>query len=141
MQVKNLDAELVLDVVAKKMFDNFSMWQLQLKKMSQCKEKGLKVIDQLFQDTENVLAELKKLIDNCLTDTKLCDDPCPSINMGEYLQVHLTHLILSSTTAQDNVGLILLTLFELLTLIVVLGFEPVTIGTGSLLIKLLPLPC
>jgi len=86
-QVKNLDAELVLDVVSKKMFDNFSMWQLQMKKMSLSKEKGLKVIDQLFQDTENVLAELKKLIDNCLTDTKLCDDPCPSINMGEYLQV------------------------------------------------------
>ncbi len=85
--MKNLDAELVLDVVSKKMFDNFSMWQLQMKKMSLSKEKGLKVIDQLFQDTENVLAELKKLIDNCLTDTKLCDDPCPSITMGEYLQV------------------------------------------------------
>ena len=31
--VKNLDAELVLDCVSKKMFDNFSMWDLQLKKM------------------------------------------------------------------------------------------------------------
>jgi hypothetical protein len=86
-QVKNLDAELVLDVVSKKMFDNFSMWQLQLKKMSLSRDKGLKVIDRLFQDTDNVLSELKKLVDNCLTDTKLCDDPCPSINMGEYLQV------------------------------------------------------
>ena len=28
--VKNLDAELVLDVVSKKMFDNFSMWDLQV---------------------------------------------------------------------------------------------------------------
>ena len=32
--VKNLDAELVLDVVAKKMFDNFSLWQLESKKLS-----------------------------------------------------------------------------------------------------------
>ena len=86
-QVKNLDAELVLDVVSKKMFDNFSMWQLQMKKMSISKDKGLKVIDRLFRDTENVLSEMKKLIDNCLTDTKLCDDPCPSIAMGEFVQV------------------------------------------------------
>ena len=28
--VKNLDAELVLDCVSKKMFDNFSMWDLQV---------------------------------------------------------------------------------------------------------------
>ena len=91
-QVKNLDAELVLDVVSKKMFDNFSMWQLQLKKMSLSKEKGLKVIDRLFQDTENVLTELKKMVDNVLTDTKLCDDPCPSVSMGEYLQVALTFI-------------------------------------------------
>jgi len=47
--VKNLDAELVLDVVSKKMFDNFSMWQLHLKKMAVGKEKGLKVVDKLFQ--------------------------------------------------------------------------------------------
>ena len=86
-QVKNLDAELVLDVVSKKMFDNFSMWELQLKKMSQSKDKGVKVIDRLFQDTEKVLAEMKKLVDNCLTDTKLCDEPCLSVVMGEYLQV------------------------------------------------------
>ena len=66
------------------------MWQLQLKKMSLSKEKGLKVIDRLFQDTENVLTELKKMVDNVLTDTKLCDDPCPSVSMGEYLQVALT---------------------------------------------------
>ena len=32
--VKNLDAELVLDVVSKKMFDNFSLWQLESKKIS-----------------------------------------------------------------------------------------------------------
>jgi hypothetical protein len=51
------------------------------------KDKGLKVLDRLFQDTEKVLSELKKMVDNCLTDTKLCDDPCPSISMGEYLQV------------------------------------------------------
>ena len=39
--VKNLDAELVLDVVSKKMFDNFSMWELQLKKMQLNKDSGL----------------------------------------------------------------------------------------------------
>ncbi len=90
LQVKNLDAELVLDIVSKKMFDNFSMWQLQLKKMSLSKDKGLKVIDRLFSDTETVLSEMKKLVDNCLTDTKLCDDPCPSVTMGEFVQVKLT---------------------------------------------------
>ena len=63
------------------------MWELQLKKMSQSKDKGVKVIDRLFQDTEKVLAEMKKLVDNCLTDTKLCDEPCLSVVMGEYLQV------------------------------------------------------
>jgi len=52
------------------------------------KDKGLKVLDRLFHDTEKVLSELKKMVDNCLTDTKLCDDPCPSIAMGEYLQVN-----------------------------------------------------
>ena len=32
--VKNVDAELVLDVVGKKMFDNFSMWDIKIKKAS-----------------------------------------------------------------------------------------------------------
>ena len=52
--VKNLDAELVLDVVSKKMFDNFSMWDLQMKKASKSSDKGLKVLDNLFEDTEKV---------------------------------------------------------------------------------------
>ena len=34
--VKNLDAELVLDVVSKKMFDNFSMWDLQVCSITFC---------------------------------------------------------------------------------------------------------
>ena len=88
--VKNLDAELVLDVVAKKMFDNFSMWDLQMKKASLSKEKGLKVLEKLFSDTEKVLGELKKLVDNCLTDTKLTEKACPSIQMGEYIQLALS---------------------------------------------------
>ena len=58
------------------------------------KDKGLKLLDRLFQDTEKVLSELKKMVDNCLTDTKLCDDPCPSIAMGEYLQVKTVESIL-----------------------------------------------
>ena len=40
--VKNLDAELVLDVVSKKMFDNFSLWQLESKKLSSMSP-GIKV--------------------------------------------------------------------------------------------------
>ena len=88
--VKNLDAELVLDVVAKKMFDNFSMWDLQMKKASLSNAKGLNVLEKLFSDTEKVLGELKKLVDNCLTDTKLSDKPCPSIHMGEYVQLALS---------------------------------------------------
>ena len=34
--VKNLDAELVLDVVSKKMFDNFSIWDLQVCSITFC---------------------------------------------------------------------------------------------------------
>ena len=69
--VKNLDAELVLDCVSKKMFDNFSMWDLQLKKMQLNKEKGLKRLEVMLHDMENVLTELKKMVDNCLTHTKV----------------------------------------------------------------------
>ena len=88
--VKNLDAELVLDVVSKKMFDNFSMWDLQLKKASLSNQKGLKVLEKLFEDTERVLSELKRLVDNCLTDTKLSDKSSPSLQMGEHLQLALS---------------------------------------------------
>jgi hypothetical protein len=80
--VKNLDAELVLDCVSKKMFDNFSMWDLQLKKMQLNKEKGLKRLEVMLEDMENVLVELKKMVDNCLTHTKLCDNPPPSVTLG-----------------------------------------------------------
>ncbi len=87
--VKNLDAELVLDCVSKKMFDNFSMWDLQLKKMQLNKEKGLKRLEVMLKDMENVLSELKKMVDNCLTHTKLCDNPGPSVTLGEHLQLAL----------------------------------------------------
>ena len=80
--VKNLDAELVLDCVSKKMFDNFSMWDLQLKKMQLNKEKGMKRLEVMLDDMENVLVELKKMVDNCLTHTKLCDTPAPSVTLG-----------------------------------------------------------
>ena len=83
--VKNLDAELVLDCVSKKMFDNFSMWDLQLKKMQLNKEKGLKRLEVMLEDMENVLVELKKMVDNCLTHTKLCDNPPPSVTLGKNL--------------------------------------------------------
>ena len=85
--VKNLDAELVLDCVSKKMFDNFSMWDLQLKKMQLNKEKGLKRLEVMLEDMENILVELKKMVDNCLTHTKLCDTPAPSVTLGEALFV------------------------------------------------------
>ena len=87
--VKNLDAELVLDCVSKKMFDNFSMWDLQLKKMQLNKEKGLKRLEILLKDMEDVTVELKKMVDNCLTHTKLCDKPSPSVTIGEHLQLAL----------------------------------------------------
>ena len=87
--VKNLDAELVLDCVSKKMFDNFSMWDLQLKKMQLNKEKGLKRLEVMLKDMENVMVELKKMVDNCLTHTKLCDKPSPSVTVGEHLQLAL----------------------------------------------------
>lgn len=50
-----------------------------------------------FKDVETVLTEVKKLVDNCLTDTKLCDEPCPSVNMGEYLQVNLNRQFVLKT--------------------------------------------
>lgn len=81
--VKNLDAELVLDCVSKKMFDNFSMWDLQLKKMQLNKEKGLKRLEVMLEDMENGLVELKKMVDNCLTHTNLCDNPPPSVTLGK----------------------------------------------------------
>ena len=39
-----------------------------------------------------VLCELKRLVDNCLTDTKLSssDKACPSLHMGEHLQLALS---------------------------------------------------
>ena len=83
--VKNLDAELVLDCVSKKMFDNFSMWELQLKKMQLNKTTGMKRMEVMLQDMENVLVELKKMVDNCLTHTKLCDKPAPSVTLGKKL--------------------------------------------------------
>ena len=65
------------------MFDNFSMWDLQLKKMQLNKEKGLKRLEVMLEDMEKVLVELKKMVDNCLTHTKLCDTPAPSVTLGE----------------------------------------------------------
>ena len=87
--VKNLDAELVLDVVSKKMFDNFSMWELQLRKMQLNKGSGLNRLEVMLKDMENVMVELKKMVDNCLTHTKLCDKPAPSVTIGEHLQLAL----------------------------------------------------
>jgi hypothetical protein len=87
--VKNLDAELVLDCVSKKMFDNFSMWDLQLKKMQLNKQTGLKRLEIMLSDMETILIELKKMVDNCLTHTKLCDKPAPSVTLGEHLQLAL----------------------------------------------------
>ena len=87
--VKNLDAELVLDCVSKKMFDNFSMWDLQVKKLSLSKEKGVKRLEAMISDMETVLGEMKKLVDNCLTHTKLCDKPANFVTLGEHLQLAL----------------------------------------------------
>lgn len=86
--VKNLDAELVLDVVSKKMFDNFSMWALESKKLSNIQEKGLKRLTKLLDDMEVVMGELKKVVDSCITDTKLADNATP-LMLGEHLQAAL----------------------------------------------------
>ncbi|TRY62872.1 hypothetical protein TCAL_15201 [Tigriopus californicus] len=55
--VKNLDAELVLDV--------------------------------MFEDMEKMLSEVKKIVDRCLIDTKLCDRDMPFVNFGECMQTAL----------------------------------------------------
>ena len=56
---------------------------VQLKKMQLNKEKGLKRLEVMLEDMENVLVELKKMVDNCLTHTKLCDNPPPSVTLGK----------------------------------------------------------
>ena len=43
----------------------------------------------MLKDMENVMVELKKMVDNCLTHTKLCDKPAPSVTIGEHLQLAL----------------------------------------------------
>ena len=90
--VKNLDAELVMDVVSKKMFDNFSMWQLEEKKISMAPEKGVGRLNTLFNDLEKMLSEVKKLLDHCLSDTKLCgeNEKVPNLLAGEFMQSALT---------------------------------------------------
>ena len=89
--VKNLDAELVLDVVGKKMFDNFSLWQLESKKMSLNEDKAIGKLSKLFDDIEKMLTEVKKVVDNCLTDNNLCSDKkVPNLTPGEYVQSAFT---------------------------------------------------
>ena len=60
---------------------------VQLKKMQLNKEKGLKRLEVMLEDMENVLVELKKMVDNCLTHTKLCDNPPPSVTLGKNLHI------------------------------------------------------
>lgn len=43
----------------------------------------------MLEDMENGLVELKKMVDNCLTHTNLCDNPPPSVTLGEHLQLAL----------------------------------------------------
>jgi len=93
--VKNLDAELVLDVVARKMFDSFSMWDLQSRKMSQLADKGVKRLIRLMADMEKMVAECKKLVDDCLTDARLFPEghePAADnvVLFGEYMQAALS---------------------------------------------------
>ncbi|CAB4056923.1 unnamed protein product [Lepeophtheirus salmonis] len=70
--VKYLDAELVLDVVSKKMFDNFSLWELVAKKMSSSGRKGIPL-----------------LFDHCFTATKLGEKKTALTVNGELIQAAL----------------------------------------------------
>lgn len=93
--VKNLDSELVMDVVAKKMFDNFSMWQLESKRLALHSggERGIGKMVKLFEDMEFVLGEVKKLVDACLTDDRHPGDhhkPTEELRVGEFMQSALS---------------------------------------------------
>ena len=80
---------------------------VQLKKMQLNKEKGLKRLEVMLEDMENVLVELKKMVDNCLTHTKLCDNPPPSVTLGKNLfllsliQIQIWQNILQNFGAQE----------------------------------------
>ena len=54
-----------------------------MKKASLSSEKGIKVLEKVFDDIEKVLTALKRLVDQCLTDTKLSS----SDSKGRSLQV------------------------------------------------------
>ncbi len=88
--VKNLDAELVLEVAAKKMFDNFPMWELQRRKTLLQPGAGVRRLTRLFEDLERMVGEARRLVDSCLTDAKLHgeSDPTapPGISFGENVQ-------------------------------------------------------
>ncbi len=88
--VKNLDAELVLEVAAKKMFDNFPMWELQRRKTLLQPGTGVRRLTRLFEDLERMVGEARRLVDSCLTDAKLHgeSDPTapPGISFGENVQ-------------------------------------------------------
>jgi hypothetical protein len=88
--VKNLDSELVMDVVSKKMFDNFSMWQLESKKISGMSPgvKGVGRLSKLLDDLEKMLGEVKRVVDNCVSDTKLCGEnvKVSTLMIGENMQ-------------------------------------------------------
>ncbi len=90
--VKNLDAELVMDVVSKKMFDNFTMWQLQSKKIASlpASTKGVARLNRLLDDMDKMIGEAKRLVDNCLSDTKLCgDEKVATLSVRENMQAAL----------------------------------------------------
>ena len=80
---------------------------VQLKKMQLNKEKGLKRLEVMLEDMENVLVELKKMVDNCLTHTKLCDNPPPSVTLGKnffllsLFQIQIWQDILQNFGAQE----------------------------------------
>uniref|UniRef100_A0A0K2TK47 Putative LOC100900174 [Metaseiulus occidentalis] n=1 Tax=Lepeophtheirus salmonis TaxID=72036 RepID=A0A0K2TK47_LEPSM len=87
--VKYLDAELVLDVVSKKMFDNFSLWELVAKKMSSSGRKGIPLVDTFLSEIESFLVQIKKLFDHCFTATKLGEKKTALTVNGELIQAAL----------------------------------------------------
>ena len=92
--VKNLDAELVLDVVSKKMFDTFPMTELQRRKALLQPGAGVRRLRGMFEDLERMVSEARRLVEGCLTDAKLYGEGASAQQMegilfGDNVQVRL----------------------------------------------------
>ena len=67
--VDQVDIGIVLKVVSLRLFDRFSIWDLMLAKARLNQDHG--AMECIMNDTEALLAELKLMIESCLTPVKL----------------------------------------------------------------------